>query len=57
MKRLFLFTLVALLAVGLQAQTYHPFVERGKRWCVHGFSMGSDHTVTDYYFSPEKNQL
>ncbi len=57
MKRLFLFTLVALLAVGLQAQTYHPFVERAKRWCVHGFSMGSDHTVTDYYFSPEKNQL
>jgi len=57
MKRLFLFTLVALLAVGLQAQTYHPFVERGKRWCVHGFSMGSDHTVTDYYFSPENNQL
>ena len=57
MKRLFLFTLVALLAVGLQAQTYHPFVERGKRWCVHGFSMGSDHTVTDYYFSPEKNPL
>ena len=57
MKRLFLFTLVALLAVGLQAQAYHPFVERGKRWCVHGFSMGSDHTVTDYYFSLEKNQL
>ena len=57
MKRLFLFTLVALLAVGLQAQTYHPFVERGKRWCVHGFSMGSDHTVTDYYFSLENNQL
>ncbi len=51
MKRLFLFTLVALLAVGLQAQTYHPFVERGKRWCVHGFSMGGDHTVTDYSFS------
>ena len=57
MKRLFLFAFVALLAVGLQAQTYHPFVERGKRWCVHGFSMGSDHTVTDYYFSPEKNPL
>ena len=54
MKRLFLFTLVALLAVGLQAQAYHPFVERGKRWCVHGFSMGGDHTVTDYYFSLDK---
>ena len=34
--------------------TYHPFVERGKKWCVHGFSMGGDHTVTDYYFSEEE---
>ena len=34
--------------------TYHPFVERGKHWCVHGFSMGSHHTVTDYYFSVDK---
>ena len=31
--------------------TYHPFVEQGKRWCVHGFSLGGQHTVTDYSFS------
>ena len=54
MKRLLLFAFVGLLAVGMQATTYHPFVERGKKWCVHGFSMGGDHTVTDYYFSEEE---
>ena len=32
-------------------ETYHPFVERGKRWCVDGFSLRPEHTTTDYYFS------
>ena len=61
MKRLLTFICMSLLVLiniqALESTTYHPFVERAKRWCVHGFSMGSDHTVTDYYFSPEKNQL
>ena len=33
---------------------YHPFIEIGKLWKVHDFSMGSHHTVTDYYFSRDK---
>ena len=37
--------------------TYHPFVERGKHWCVHGFSLGTQHTVTDYYFSDDESAL
>lgn len=61
MKRLLTFICMSLLVLiniqALESTTYHPFVERAKRWCVHGFSMGGDHTVTDYYFSPEKNQL
>ena len=61
MKRLLTFICMSLQVLiniqALESTTYHPFVERGKRWCVHGFSMGGDHTVTDYYFSPEKNQL
>ena len=40
--------------VAAKETSYHPFVERGKHWCVHGFSMGSHHTVTDYYFSVDK---
>ena len=35
----------------IEPTDYHPFVEPGKRWCVHGFSMGGQHTVTDYSFS------
>jgi len=35
----------------IEPTDYHPFVEQGKRWCVHGFSMGGQHTVTDYSFS------
>ena len=35
----------------IEPTDYHPFVEQGKRWRVHGFSMGGDHAVTDYGFS------
>lgn len=32
-------------------ETYHPFIEKGKTWCVDGFSLRPEHTTTDYYFS------
>jgi len=55
MKRLLTFICMSLLVLiniqALESTTYHPFVERAKRWCVHGFSMGGQHTVTDYSFS------
>lgn len=57
MKRILtsLFTiLLALTGTTAQVASYHPFVERGKYWCVHGFCMGTEHTVTNYYFSLEE---
>jgi len=44
---------VSLVFHDAESTNYHPFVEQGKHWCVHGFNMGSSHTVTDYYFSNE----
>ena len=32
-------------------ETYHPFVQRGKTWCVEGFSLRPEHSTTYYYFS------
>ena len=58
MKRIVLFAMLCLSAWIMQAQqdsTYHAFVERGKSWCVHGFNAENFHTVTNYYFSLEKN--
>ena len=54
MKRIQLFAIIGLLAVGIQAQTYHPFVEAGKKWRVHGFSVKGN-TVFDYCF-PESEE-
>ena len=34
----------------------HPFVEAGKRWCVHGFNVGSTHIVIDYYFAKDEEE-
>jgi hypothetical protein len=47
-------TIVALDPPGY---TYHPFVEAGKRWCVHGFNMGSAHCVIDYYFTNDEETI
>ena len=44
---------VSLVFHDAESTNYHPFVEQGKHWCVHGFNLGSSHTVTDYYFSNE----
>ena len=35
-------------------ETYHPFIEKGKTWCVDGFSLRPEHTTTHYYFSLDK---
>ena len=44
---------VSLVFHDAESTNYHPFVEAGKLWRVHGFNMGSAHTVTDYYFANE----
>lgn len=35
----------------------HPFVEAGKRWCVHGINEPSTHIVIDYYFSNDEETI
>ena len=59
MQRFLFFIMISLTAIGSWAQqetgVYHPFVERGKLWRVHGFSLNKDHEVTDYHFSLDKN--
>ena len=41
---------VSLVFHDAESTNYHPFVEQGKHWCVHGFNLGSSHTITDYYY-------
>ena len=59
MKRTFLyfFFLLTLCSATAADQVYHPFVEAGKRWCVHGFNVGSAHCVIDYYFANDEETI
>ena len=59
MKRTFLyfFFLLTLCSAAAANQVYHPFVEAGKRWCVHGFNVGSAHCVIDYYFANDEETI
>ena len=59
MKRLLTVLLTNLLVcvfICAQEPGYHPFVERGKQWHVHGFNW-SQNIVIDYYFSDGKEVL
>ncbi|MBO4802422.1 MAG: hypothetical protein J5545_11270 [Bacteroidaceae bacterium] len=37
-----------------RAADYYPFVQKGKRWHMHGFNLGTAHTVFDYFFGTEE---
>ena len=59
MKRTFFtfFFLLTLCSAAAANQVYHPFVEAGKLWKVHGFNVGSAHCVIDYYFANEEETI
>ena len=53
MKRILLIAMLCLTAWNVQAQRgsdYHPFVEKGKKWCIHGFSINNAHSTIYYSF-------
>ena len=52
-----LLLLLTLCSAAAANQVYHPFVEAGKRWCVHGFNVGSAHCVIDYYFANDEETI
>lgn len=58
MKRLFLFSMLCVLAAGAWAQgeqdsTYLAIVQPGKVWHLFEFNMGGYHRTSDYYFKTE----